>query len=367
MLTINHDTAALRAQLTADFAKISSNAKRAPDVDQIVQFFMTVTFHIMRDLSSEWNERHSQIPLPTEVLSICFTFLPLSDRVRASHVSRSWRTAALNFPKVWSEIDLSPYVSNPAAICEMALSRAGQHPVDFVYQSSGRAPQPAIVLAIEKHVCHLRSIVWDSLSDPPRFELPAPLLESFQIVCNRTLFASLWHAPPLRPMRGDGRTLTLECTRTLNATPYDFASHILAASMTTSLHSLRSLAISADVLQQYIQTAPPLPGLESLHITLYESGYAVPEPGKRWFPWSWLDCLTEVARYAPGLESLILELRCLDEGRRPSARDAHTLLSLYDTLCNAQVADVHMRGIPASVVSETGITGDMRRRVVFDV
>lgn len=161
-----------------------------------------------------------------------------------------------------------------------------------------------------------------------------------------------------------GRRLRIECARMA----HDTAAVELAGFITEDvLSGVRRLSVTADVLEQYVHRAPPLPGLRSIHVPLYECGNALVAHGRRWFAWDELDCLAQVGRYAPALECLTLELRCIDNGRHPSADDARELLARVTVLRSWDVAEMHLRGFPAQVVKDIEIPLDLRHAFTFDV
>ncbi|EJD49374.1 hypothetical protein AURDEDRAFT_161469 [Auricularia subglabra TFB-10046 SS5] len=183
MFPIAHDDVALRQLLESDFHRLSRDVTSAQEISAIVAHLLTATQRIVHDLASSWNKRSAIYRLPDELIAASCALLPLRDRLSASHVSRSWRHAALGFPSVWCDIEISSRCWNPAAIIEMMLSRTGQLPVSFSYNDDLRAPEgyQEIMQAIGIHMHHMASISWRSDSTAARnleFTQPAPLLRS---------------------------------------------------------------------------------------------------------------------------------------------------------------------------------------------
>lgn len=116
--------------------------------------------------------------LSTEMLAECFKHLPLRYLLSASHVSSSWRAAALAFPALWSQIRISWPIRDAGDLLHMAMSRAGELSVDFEYRSFYHPPSKNFISAVSHHMHRFRSIVWDA--SPRHLDLTAraPLLQS---------------------------------------------------------------------------------------------------------------------------------------------------------------------------------------------
>ncbi|EJD39744.1 hypothetical protein AURDEDRAFT_171193 [Auricularia subglabra TFB-10046 SS5] len=118
------------------------------------------------------------------MLAECFGFLPLRDLILASHVSHAWRVSALEFPTLWSHIDISWSAHSPDDILNLAVSRAGELPVDFEYDARNVLPSQSFRAAVGQHMQRFRSFRWAydirALDRTSR----APLLETFISVRN---------------------------------------------------------------------------------------------------------------------------------------------------------------------------------------
>ncbi|EJD39736.1 hypothetical protein AURDEDRAFT_187246 [Auricularia subglabra TFB-10046 SS5] len=117
--------------------------------------------------------------LSPEMLAEFFEFLHLRDLISASHVSRTWRSSALAFPALWSRMHITWPTRSPEDVLNMALSRAGELPVDFEYGPCSRGPPEGLVVALGKLMPRFISFRW--VYDPRILELTlaAPLLQEF--------------------------------------------------------------------------------------------------------------------------------------------------------------------------------------------
>ncbi|EJD39729.1 hypothetical protein AURDEDRAFT_116055 [Auricularia subglabra TFB-10046 SS5] len=124
---------------------------------------------------TDWTRR-----LSPEVLAACFEFLWLEDLLSASHVSCSWRSAALAFPALWSYIDIRhSSAENPALLLHLAVSRAGKLPLDFEYIEYSHAADQRLLDAISQYFGRFRSFHWSSDPDDIDISSPAPILREF--------------------------------------------------------------------------------------------------------------------------------------------------------------------------------------------
>ncbi|EJD39734.1 hypothetical protein AURDEDRAFT_187244 [Auricularia subglabra TFB-10046 SS5] len=117
--------------------------------------------------------------LPPEVLAACFTFLDLGELVSASHVSQSWRTAALSFPALWSNIVIFARLGTSGRLLHMAVSRAGQLPLDVEYTQISPMPTQSMLKAVGQYFPRFRSFKWTCYPGYIDLSLPAPLLREF--------------------------------------------------------------------------------------------------------------------------------------------------------------------------------------------
>ncbi|EJD38622.1 hypothetical protein AURDEDRAFT_154078 [Auricularia subglabra TFB-10046 SS5] len=140
--------------------------------------------HLLRalDLNRPRDKRQCNISaLPIEMLSRCFSFLPMQlfARLPVLHVSRGWRAAAFAFPDVWSHIQLSDSTPKGHLLVDLVLSHTKAYPFDFYHASYDfRASTADISGMLAKHMYRMRSIHW-SFGGPSDFpwSSPAPLLE----------------------------------------------------------------------------------------------------------------------------------------------------------------------------------------------
>ncbi|KZV81256.1 hypothetical protein EXIGLDRAFT_731544 [Exidia glandulosa HHB12029] len=154
---------------------------------------MNKTLRVLCDGMLEWNSSSTVQRVPPEVLASCLRFLSLADLVRASHVSRHWRSVALAFPALWTDIRLTSAHPRILELLRSVLPRTGACPVDFVYTRSHKTSSPGplddIDLLLCGHMHHMRSISWPGSIDATCFLQPAPMLET--VSCNSVEIAYL--------------------------------------------------------------------------------------------------------------------------------------------------------------------------------
>ncbi|KZV81252.1 hypothetical protein EXIGLDRAFT_755688 [Exidia glandulosa HHB12029] len=141
---------------------------------------------VLCDRMCEWNVSSVAHRLAPELLAICIQVLPLCDRIRASHVSRHWRTVALAFPSIWRDIELGTAHKHALALFRLVLPRSGVAPVDFRYSGSQQAMPRGTLKQLDHllcdHIHHIRTIEWPGSITSTWFSRPAPLLEA--ITCD---------------------------------------------------------------------------------------------------------------------------------------------------------------------------------------
>ncbi|EJD47458.1 hypothetical protein AURDEDRAFT_163328 [Auricularia subglabra TFB-10046 SS5] len=123
-----HD--ALRNSLERYFDVLLGGATEAAQLQLVLSELTRASRSILTEIVETWHLKNDRLRrLPDEIIAQCFACLPFCDRVTASHVSRGWRSIALTHPAIWSEIDLGERYNDKVALLEMALDRAGHHPV----------------------------------------------------------------------------------------------------------------------------------------------------------------------------------------------------------------------------------------------
>ncbi|EJD40061.1 hypothetical protein AURDEDRAFT_170832 [Auricularia subglabra TFB-10046 SS5] len=152
--------------------------RRAPSIRFIADQLAQASVLFLSDLVQEWVRAHDLLcRLPNELVALCFTHLPLRDRIAVSHVSRHWRAVSLSTPAIWAHINLSEGFRNVPAILSLALSRTGRRPVDIYF-----CPPPDILDivsgALADHMCHIRTLLCSFDGNPVPLSLPAPLLRT---------------------------------------------------------------------------------------------------------------------------------------------------------------------------------------------
>ncbi|EJD42862.1 hypothetical protein AURDEDRAFT_185833 [Auricularia subglabra TFB-10046 SS5] len=98
---------ALQMTLTDKLGEISSLPREQSHarVHEIAAHVLSVTHAALSVFARAWNEvqRDPITALPAELISACFALLDLKDRISASHVSWTWRNAALSDRRLWNE------------------------------------------------------------------------------------------------------------------------------------------------------------------------------------------------------------------------------------------------------------------------
>ncbi|EJD37918.1 hypothetical protein AURDEDRAFT_187911 [Auricularia subglabra TFB-10046 SS5] len=134
--------------------------------------------------------------LASELLTACLEYLDLSDVIAASHVSRFWRECALAFPTLWTRVTIDKAFSTCAHILHMAISRAGQLPVDleygrvpveFEYPKPSRNVSGTAADAVARYMYRFRTFKWTHEVSALDLSRPAPLMREF--VCGAGICA----------------------------------------------------------------------------------------------------------------------------------------------------------------------------------
>ncbi|KZV94315.1 hypothetical protein EXIGLDRAFT_835089 [Exidia glandulosa HHB12029] len=193
MLTPTHDRA-VEACLRDVFRDLAHGVHSASQVHTIFTAVMEKSLRVLCDELLEWNASSILQRVPPEILASCLQFLPLPERVRASHVSRHWRSVALAFPPLWGDIIVRSTTRSALALLDAVLPRSGLYPVDFAYfpkepGASGLLGEIASVL--HDHMHHMRTIEWPGSSDYFCFSQPAPMLEIVRFNSDSSLDGSI--------------------------------------------------------------------------------------------------------------------------------------------------------------------------------
>ncbi|EJD40069.1 hypothetical protein AURDEDRAFT_127895 [Auricularia subglabra TFB-10046 SS5] len=204
---------ALRTQLAVEFKRLSHGVdrarqlknRRAPSIRFIADQLAQASVLFLSDLVQEWARVHDPLfRLPNELVALCFTHLPLRDRIAASHVSRHWRAVSLASPAMWAHIDLSEGFRDVPAILSLALSRTGHRPVDIYF-----CPPPDFLDfvsgALADHISHIRTLWCSFGGNPVPLSLPAPLLCTLMGIRTHVVIPSDF----LGGVTGNLRTLSL--------------------------------------------------------------------------------------------------------------------------------------------------------------
>ncbi|EJD38519.1 hypothetical protein AURDEDRAFT_172451 [Auricularia subglabra TFB-10046 SS5] len=148
--------------------------------------------------------------LPLEILGLCFLPLSFPDRLRPSHVSRRWRSAASD-PAVWSQLrfDHKPHHHDTFLV---ALARSAEVPLCALWTSARLSGEPGFDL-LEAHMSRVRTLSLVQPGCTPFYEdlpvrlfnAPATLLEEFNFQANSSvILPAQWSgsgAPRLHTIR----------------------------------------------------------------------------------------------------------------------------------------------------------------------
>ncbi|EJD39788.1 hypothetical protein AURDEDRAFT_153752 [Auricularia subglabra TFB-10046 SS5] len=175
---ITFDDAALRAQVTADYSAVAHDITDATQMGYVFDTVMDAAISTVRESMNGFNNANPINRMPAEILVACFVGLPFLDRIRASHVCRAWRAAALACPELWSDIAMG-YMSKVPELLNMALPRLGADAVsvDLSVHAIDPGEIEAVDAALEPYMLRLRRVSWMAKEESAVWTLPAPRLE----------------------------------------------------------------------------------------------------------------------------------------------------------------------------------------------
>ncbi|EJD38021.1 hypothetical protein AURDEDRAFT_172901 [Auricularia subglabra TFB-10046 SS5] len=174
----------LRTSFSRCFEVLSRDTTDAAQVQLVFEELTRVSRSILSGLVDEWHLSNDCLRrLPNELIAHCFAYLPLRDRITASHVSRGWRSIALTHPVVWADLDFRELFRDKEALLEMALDRAAQHPV--VIRNCPEPTRPAsVVRVLTAHMSHIQHLELPRRVSPAALVHPAPHLRYLRIQTN---------------------------------------------------------------------------------------------------------------------------------------------------------------------------------------
>ncbi|EJD40694.1 hypothetical protein AURDEDRAFT_170319 [Auricularia subglabra TFB-10046 SS5] len=125
---LDADKQALRALLASVYGR--SEHPSAADMETLTAEILRETRLFSAETSLQRNNRHATLRFPTEILSLCFSYLPLKGLIVVSHVSQVWRAAAVKNPSLWADIWCSEGDPRPSAwILRLSISRTRALPI----------------------------------------------------------------------------------------------------------------------------------------------------------------------------------------------------------------------------------------------
>ncbi|KZV81260.1 hypothetical protein EXIGLDRAFT_844762 [Exidia glandulosa HHB12029] len=346
MLTPTHNLA-IEACLHDVFRDLTQGVDSASQVQNIFMAVINKALRVLRDGMLEWNSSSTAQRVPPEVLASCLDHLSLADLVRASHVSRHWRSVALAFPALWTDIRLTSAHPRILDLLRSVLPRTGACPVDFAYTRSHTTSSPGplddIDLLLCEHMHHMRSIAWPGSIDATCFSQPAPMLET--VSCSSVEIAYL----PESFLGGVvGRMRSLELAYldlTLEGFPALSSVTHLVCTLPWNVRGTASLGPLFDLF----------PNVEYLHLRALKSQHGTPScsapPSLRFLSLETQDLDVDIAS--------VLDL-CRHEDLRDVTLRARTVhLDLLDSLLsslNSLSVSMHQHFLEIEGFSDVGLT-----------
>ncbi|EJD35607.1 hypothetical protein AURDEDRAFT_175335 [Auricularia subglabra TFB-10046 SS5] len=116
------DDQAVYAVVRGALKRVVGSLTSAECTSFAIQSVLNTVHRAVADFSEEWNDRAPTLlaPLPIELRTACFQWLPFRDRLTISHLSRDWRHTMLQIPTLWDTVSAKS-LSHETAI---ALLRA---------------------------------------------------------------------------------------------------------------------------------------------------------------------------------------------------------------------------------------------------
>ncbi|EJD53287.1 hypothetical protein AURDEDRAFT_157858 [Auricularia subglabra TFB-10046 SS5] len=275
----------LRSQLTTEFESRSAGVEDAAQIRHLADELAKASQRILSELVHRWMQGNDQLRrLPDEIVAYCFTFLPLRNRIAASHVSRYWRSVALAHPAVWADIDFYDNLRDEPALLLMALARTGQHPVDL------RCPQPdnagTVAYCLATHMGHIRTLKSFCLSRYIPLTRPAPLLVTLRDSCDHINIPANFlggQAGRLRTLSVRSVSLPQECPALSTVTHLSLSmpSRVQDAASFSRLFllcpALQELSLTklAPVHLHHMPAAPAPKSLSRLYLETMEARYDI--------------------------------------------------------------------------------------------
>ncbi|EJD36204.1 hypothetical protein AURDEDRAFT_154667 [Auricularia subglabra TFB-10046 SS5] len=183
---------------------------------------MGAVHRAVADFAEGWNKSSPSIlfSLPNELQVACLSKLSFTERVTASHVSRSWRRLLLDTPTLWTSVPKRKRYEDFATLLDALVSRSGSAPLDIEHFSlrpdlharlwdtkstvytKARELLESAMPRIQSLSISLRTLCTD---DPILWQARAPMLESLHVESSQfAVIPELWwqsYVPCLRRLR----------------------------------------------------------------------------------------------------------------------------------------------------------------------
>lgn len=203
---LDFDASCLRAQVISDFEFLTRDVTDATELNRFTDAVMHTAVGAVRERLHLFNQQNAAAHLPAKLLAACFAHLPVYFCIRGSHVCRSWRTAAVAEPSLWTHISPWSRSSSGPELLEMALSRVGALPIDVLVDTDVPTDLENAYNTVAQFSHRLRYLAWYSECPSRSWDFPAPNLEGF--CCAHTLTIT---PDFLGGQRGRLRCLYLQC------------------------------------------------------------------------------------------------------------------------------------------------------------
>ncbi|EJD40698.1 hypothetical protein AURDEDRAFT_170323 [Auricularia subglabra TFB-10046 SS5] len=180
---IPSDKQALEELVLSICLKAPLNELSACDAQAVVDDILNTARTSLANACYVRNQLMQTCTLPPEILADCFALLPMRDRITVSHVSRVWRTVALDAPFLWN--DMTSF-SQPRSrsmplmlpLMRVLLARSGGLPIHLEYNDWIEGDVIGLILPYLHRIASMTLHFYQDLSF---LNHPAPLLHTLRL------------------------------------------------------------------------------------------------------------------------------------------------------------------------------------------